>query len=345
MRTPTTALRLGAYLGVALVATSSLLTTPQIARAGDPPPGEAGAERNCPDFDAATGAPIYLWVDALTGPDKLATDASVDYTVTVRNPASPNIPECDAGLHLEIVTLGTVKPGKPSAGGDGVDCTAEPANGISTIFFRNTLPVTGGYRCVAPAFKGGSRITLAVSIQGAALGTGRIDAFARRLNEERPSSALASWRTLEVAVSPAPPGNAGAPMTGELLKSPSYGENVKALQYLLRARGQDVAIDGEFEDQLDSSVKTFQSSNQLPANGVVGPETWSKLSMPLKQGDQGDAVRAAQTLLAWHTVDVSVDGDFGPQTRDAVRIFQADKNVPVTGEIDSRTWAALVNSN
>lgn len=42
---------------------------------------------------------------------------------------------------------------------------------------------------------------------------------------------------------------------------------------------------------------------------------------------------------------LSVDGDFGPKTRDAVIAFQRQRNLtPVTGEVDRQTHAALFNT-
>lgn len=40
-------------------------------------------------------------------------------------------------------------------------------------------------------------------------------------------------------------------------------------------------------------------------------------------------------------IPLVVDGIYGPQTRDAVRIFQSLYKLPPTGEIDHRTWDAV----
>src|SRR5919206_3856926 len=60
----------------------------------------------------------------------------------------------------------------------------------------------------------------------------------------------------------------------------------------------------------------------------------------LSEGDIGPAVAAVQ-----RQVGVVADGIFGPITRRAVERFQARMGLPVTGEVDVRTWTALFKSN
>jgi len=56
----------------------------------------------------------------------------------------------------------------------------------------------------------------------------------------------------------------------------------------------------------------------------------------LRQGDTGAAVAAVQRKL-----NVDDDGIFGPITEGAVEAFQGRSGLPVTGEVDARTWTAL----
>jgi hypothetical protein len=61
----------------------------------------------------------------------------------------------------------------------------------------------------------------------------------------------------------------------------------------------------------------------------------------LELGSNGEPVKALQRLLNVHDGDVFVDGDFGPQTEQAVREFQEDEKLVVDGIVGSRTWDAL----
>jgi peptidoglycan hydrolase-like protein with peptidoglycan-binding domain len=48
---------------------------------------------------------------------------------------------------------------------------------------------------------------------------------------------------------------------------------VQTLQYLLRAHGDDVIVDGIFGLKTDAAEPTFQRSRNLAVDGVVGVST------------------------------------------------------------------------
>lgn len=50
----------------------------------------------------------------------------------------------------------------------------------------------------------------------------------------------------------------------------------------------------------------------------------------------------AVALLDNNHRELAVDGIFGPETAEAVRMYQAANQLPVTGQVDSRTWERLV---
>ena len=62
-----------------------------------------------------------------------------------------------------------------------------------------------------------------------------------------------------------------------VVKSGSNGHPIKTLQYLLRARGHTVAVDGVFGPNTEAAVKAFQASHGVAADGIVGPVTWRAL--------------------------------------------------------------------
>ena len=62
-----------------------------------------------------------------------------------------------------------------------------------------------------------------------------------------------------------------------LLRRGDRGEDVKALQRALRHIGYDLEIDGVFGRITLECVKSFQGSNSLVRDGIVGPLTWGKL--------------------------------------------------------------------
>lgn len=61
----------------------------------------------------------------------------------------------------------------------------------------------------------------------------------------------------------------------------------------------------------------------------------------LRMGNRGSAVAFVQNLLRQRGYNVRVDGIFGSATRNAVRVFQRNNNLSMTGMVDDGTWRAL----
>ncbi len=134
------------------------------------------------------------------------------------------------------------------------------------------------------------------------------------------------------------------------------GPLADSVQYLLRAQGYSVTVDGQVGPQTTAAIKAFQSDRGLTSDGIVGNQTWPALIVEVSQGDQGDAVSAVQDQLRYRDLpeckNLAVDGDFGPLTEAAVRAFQTyvrdnqaalvDEPVVVDGIVGANTWYALV---
>jgi peptidoglycan hydrolase-like protein with peptidoglycan-binding domain len=129
---------------------------------------------------------------------------------------------------------------------------------------------------------------------------------------------------------------------------------VQTLQYLLRARGHNLTVDGIFGPVTAAAVRAFQQQEGLAVDGIVGPVTWSALIITVRQGSQGDAVRGVQEEFQFRNLSgdpnqgLQVDGIFGPQTDAAVRGFQQAlhqdiPSVAVDGIVGPVTWQALVS--
>jgi peptidoglycan hydrolase-like protein with peptidoglycan-binding domain len=118
---------------------------------------------------------------------------------------------------------------------------------------------------------------------------------------------------------------------------------VHSLQYLLRARGHTVTVDGIFGPRTEAAVRAFQQSRGLPADGIAGPTTWAALVVEVRRGSRGDAVRAVQQEFQHRKLNLQVDGIFGPRTDAAVRGFQAALSLAVDGIVGPDTWRALVS--
>lgn len=126
---------------------------------------------------------------------------------------------------------------------------------------------------------------------------------------------------------------------------------VRSAQYLLRARGASIPVDGVFGPRTRTAVVAFQRSRGLVADGVIGQRTWRSLIITVRLGSRGDAVRAVQDQINFRNLDdghsVNVDGVFGPATRRFVIGFQQalafdNPGFAADGIVGPQTWPPLV---
>ena len=125
-----------------------------------------------------------------------------------------------------------------------------------------------------------------------------------------------------------------------VLRSGAAGSSVESLQYLLRAQGQNISVDGQFGSGTEAAVRNVQQAKGLSADGVVGEQTWQAIIVTVQEGSVGDAVRAVQKRLG-----ISVDGQFGSGTRSAVVNFQSGRGLSADGVVGPNTWRELVGSS
>jgi peptidoglycan hydrolase-like protein with peptidoglycan-binding domain len=134
----------------------------------------------------------------------------------------------------------------------------------------------------------------------------------------------------------------------------STGNDVKRLQRVLARHlmwNPFGPITGTFDASLETAVETFQQSNGLTVDGIVGPATWAKLpayreaSPTLEHGSHGPAVAWLQKILSGAGVAISfapyagaIDGIFGPQTGTAVRALQTWAGIAADGIVGDDTW-------
>jgi N-acetylmuramoyl-L-alanine amidase len=142
----------------------------------------------------------------------------------------------------------------------------------------------------------------------------------------------------------------------ELIARGSVGPEVEDVQR--RLEGLGLACDGDdhgdFGFTTDRAVRTFQQQRGLPADGVVGDDTWRALvGASYRLGDrmlyvtqpmlQGDDVRDLQRRLNRLGFDAGYDdGVYGPETFEAVRDFQLNVGLGPDGITGPETVDLLV---
>jgi peptidoglycan DL-endopeptidase CwlO len=95
---------------------------------------------------------------------------------------------------------------------------------------------------------------------------------------------------------------------------------------------------------LRHAVVTVAAAGCLVATlGPVAPAQASSTGSGSGTGcaDIGEGATGAAVTTIQNLVGTSADGDFGPLTVAAVRLWQKANNVPVTGVVDAATWAAM----
>ncbi|MGW7003836.1 NlpC/P60 family protein [Streptomyces sp. NPDC054933] len=147
-----------------------------------------------------------------------------------------------------------------------------------------------------------------------------------------------------------------------VLATGSTGNCVRSLQTLLNSHGASLTVDGDFGPATDSTVRNFQTSHGLSADGQVGADTKAALyatgsgsgtptgSGPvdlrtscgiLAEGSSGACVSTLQQLLNGKGYSLTADGNFGSATDSAVRSFQARAGLQVDGQVGANTKDAL----
>jgi peptidoglycan hydrolase-like protein with peptidoglycan-binding domain len=139
-----------------------------------------------------------------------------------------------------------------------------------------------------------------------------------------------------------------------LVRKDDHYHPVETLQYLLRARGHYLTVDGIFGPKTDAAVRAVQHHRNLAVDGIVGPQTWSALIITVERGSRGDAIRGVQEEIQFReesgdpSKELQIDGIFGPKTDAAVRGFQQalhqdTPSVTVDGIVGPITWRALIS--
>lgn len=128
-----------------------------------------------------------------------------------------------------------------------------------------------------------------------------------------------------------------------LYHSGDRGEPVRDIQRRLTGLGIQTVVDGSYGSRTFASVQVFQEARGLPADGIVGPETWRTLvdagfrlgdrmlyrRSPMMRGD--DVSRLQQSLGSLGFDAGKVDGLFGPDTLRAVLDFQHNRGMTEDG--------------
>jgi peptidoglycan hydrolase-like protein with peptidoglycan-binding domain len=153
----------------------------------------------------------------------------------------------------------------------------------------------------------------------------------RAFDDDSPTGALATTTTSTTTQSAFPSVSVG-----------SEGTLVEAIQRLLTQRGFPVEASGFFDDATEDAVRQFEDSVGIPADGLVARLTWQQLVVPVKRGQEGEAVRALQLLLTANGFPHDPDGRFTLDVQEDVVAVQRSSGLNVDGIPDVDTWRVLL---
>lgn len=141
----------------------------------------------------------------------------------------------------------------------------------------------------------------------------------------------------------------------QTLRTGMSGGEVAAFQTALSDAGYFArAADGEYGSATAKAVAVFQSEHGLAATGTADEKTQKAVQKAKKKGgrkgggilmtagNRGQDVQECQlSLIRAGFLSGAADSVFGPATEKAVREFQKEKGLPVSGVIDEETMKAL----
>jgi peptidoglycan hydrolase-like protein with peptidoglycan-binding domain len=131
-----------------------------------------------------------------------------------------------------------------------------------------------------------------------------------------------------------------------------YREQVKQVQAALNAAGYNAGPpDGALGPKSRAAIARYQSDNELPATGSI--DAGLLASLGIEAGDSGTATASntttiretKQRLQAHGYTTGSLSGVLDPETREAIRAYQRDAGLDVTGEISPELLAHLRESD
>lgn len=147
----------------------------------------------------------------------------------------------------------------------------------------------------------------------------------------------------------------------EVARMQTYLNAIRALKYPALNL---LTVDGKYGNSTKVTVMQYQGYALLPIDGVIGLNTWNSIvttytiltggnadtypGIPLRSGMTGQDVRHMQRYLnalalIYTAINTqSIDGNYGNNMSNAVRLFQRQFSLTIDGTIGQMTWNKIV---
>lgn len=136
--------------------------------------------------------------------------------------------------------------------------------------------------------------------------------------------------------------DAGANAIGDVAEANLVLQAQKAMAALKFYKGP---VDGLVGPAHEQAVRTYQAMHGLPVTGIVTRPLLDHMQMTATveaaQSTDVSVHRVQSWLARLGYAPGAVDGRLGEQTREAIRMFEADRGWPVTGNISAQLLAEL----
>lgn len=128
-----------------------------------------------------------------------------------------------------------------------------------------------------------------------------------------------------------------------------YGEQrglVRDVQLALNSRGYGTGTaDGVLSQQTQAAIRTYQADNGLPITGTVSPSLLARLqtgaTVSTGASERATVTAVQEELIARGYLKGKADGVMGAATSAAIREFEQDAGMPVTGSASVTFLSAL----
>jgi murein L,D-transpeptidase YcbB/YkuD len=123
----------------------------------------------------------------------------------------------------------------------------------------------------------------------------------------------------------------------------------EAQQALAALKFYNGPVDGLVGPAHEEAVRTYQAMHGLPVTGIVTRPVLDHMQMTatVESASRTDIVvhKVQRELAKLGYSPGSIDGHLGEQTRQAIKVFEADRGWPVTGQISSELLAEIDGSS
>ena len=142
--------------------------------------------------------------------------------------------------------------------------------------------------------------------------------------------------------------DAGPPAAKAAGSQREPGLIIEAQRALAALKFYSGPVDGLVGPAHEAAVRNYQATHGLPVTGIVTRPVLDHMQMTatVESATQTDIVvhKVQRKLAKLGYAPGTIDGRLGEQTREAIRVFEADRGWTVTGDISDRLLAELDGS-